>query len=408
MRTRVWVAILALGLVAAGAASASDAGYIYGRVETRSGDVYQGQLRWGTEEAFWDDIFNATKEENENLEYLDSKDRKRVREHHSNDWGGLFGIGDSDDDHTHLFAVRFGDLKRLEVRGGDEVIAEFRNGEEIELGGGSNDVGAKITVVDPKQGHREIKWSRIRSIEFMETPARLSNKLGEPLYGTVSFGQNEFTGRIQWDNDEALSTDMLDGDTEDEDVSLEFSDIASIKKHRRGSLVRLKTGEELYLTGSNDVNHENRGVVVVVPGVGTVKVGWDDFDQVKFATAPNSGRSYAEYGQARDLSGEVVTRDGSYSGRLIFDLDESRDFEMLHGTSGDTEFLIPFRDIESIKPLGKKRSDVSLRNGLTIALRGSQDVTRDNDGVLVFTGSRKPRYVEWQDVSDVRLAQSGR
>jgi hypothetical protein len=388
--------------VLAGPALASDVGYIYGRVETTSGDIHEGQLRWGDEESFWDDIFNATKAENENLQYVDRKDLKRIRSDKQNAWN-LLGIGDQDWDFTHLFAVRFGDMKRIEVRGGDDLVVEFRNGDEMELGGGSNDVGAVITVLDGKRGTREIKWNRIRTIEFMNTPARLPYKLGDPIYGTVKSGRREFTGRIQWDNDETLTTDMLDGDTRDDDVSLEFGDIASIRKHRNGSMVTLKSGEELYLTGSNDVNHQNRGVVVVVPGVGTVKIGWDDFDELKLVRAPNSGHSYADYAQPRDLTGEVVTENGRLSGRLVFDLDESRDFEMLHGTNGDTEFLIPFRDIASIKPLGRRRSDVELRMGLTIELEDSQDVTRDNDGLLVFTGDRKPRYVSWRDVSDVRL-----
>ena len=72
-----------------------------------------------------------------------------------------------------------GDLKRLEVRGGDDVIAEFRNGEELELEGGSNDVGARLTISDVKLGKREIEWHRIRKIEFKDTPAKLANKLGE-------------------------------------------------------------------------------------------------------------------------------------------------------------------------------------------------------------------------------------
>jgi hypothetical protein len=191
-------------------------------------------------------------------------------------------------------------------------------------------------------------------------------------------------------------------------VSLEFGDIASIRRHRNGALVKLKGGDELYLTGSNDVNHENRGVVVVVPGVGTVKIGWDDFDQLKLAPAPNSGRSYADYGRGSDLSGEVVTPDGHLSGRIIFDLDESRDFEMLQGKNGDTEYLIAFRDIARIKPLGNQRSEVQLRMGLTVELEESEDVTRKNDGLLVFTGDRKPRYVAWQDVSDLRFEPSPR
>lgn len=399
MSTRVAIAVAAL-LVLAGPAFASDVGYIYGRVETETGSKYKGQIRWGTEEAFWDDIFNATKAENENLADLDPQVLDEIRERHWNGWD-LLGVGGGE--LTHLFAIRFGDLKRLEVRRHENVVAEFRNGEEIMLRGGSNDVGAKITVMDPQQGRHEIPWNRIRTVEFLDTPAALEDKLGEPIYGTVKSGRYDFTGRIQWDNDETLTSDKLDGRTSDGKASLEFGDIASIRKHRSGVQVVLESGEELYLTGTNDVNSENRGVVVIVPRLGSVKIGWDDFDAVTFSRAPSSGRSYAEYAKGRPLVGTVMTGNGKWDGQIVFDLDESRDFELLHGKNGVTEYLIPFREIASIKPDGSRRSIVRLRMGLTIELEESQDVTRDNDGLLVFAGGQKPRYIEWRDVDEIRF-----
>jgi hypothetical protein len=399
---RVAVAVLAFGLTLANPLFASDVGYIYGRVETVERRAYEGQLRWGTEESFWDDIFNATKFENENLDQVDPKVRERLGWKHWSGWD-FFGIRDHLS--SHLFAIRFGDLKRIHVGRGDDLVVDFRNGEKLRLRGGSNDVGATITVIDPKLGKHELEWDRIRTIEFKETPAKLRDKLGEPIYGTVKSGRYRFTGRIQWDHDECLTIDKLDGETQDGKVSLEFGDIAAIRKYRQGALVTLKSGSELYVTGTNDVNHGNRGVVVVVPRIGTVKIGWDDFDEATLVPAPSSGGSYAEYARGRDLSGEVVTRGGRYNGRIVFDLDESWDFEMLHGTNGDTEYLIPFRDIARIKPRGRRRSDVELRMGLTIELHGSQDVTRQNDGLLVFTDGRQPKYVAWQDVTDVRFAE---
>jgi len=396
---RVSFVSLALGLVLAVPALASDSGYIYGRVTTVDRDVYEGELRWGNEESFWDDTFNATKYENENLRYLDRDQLEEIR------WANLGGwdsfVGRRDQSFTHLFAVRFGDLTRIDVEDDDELEVTFRNGETMRLGDGSNDVGATVTVLDDKQGRHAVRWSRIRSVEFVETPSKLARKLGEPLYGTVKSGKYEFTGRIQWDHDECLNIDELDGETRDGDVSLEFEQIAAIRKHRNGALVTLKSGSELYLTGTNDVNDENRGVVVIVPGVGSVKVGWEDFDKVTFAEAPNTGRRYAEYTDGRDLNGTVVTRDGKYDGRIVFDLDESRDFEMLHGMNGDTEYLIPFRDIARIKPRGRSYADVELRAGLIIELEDGQDVSRKNDGLLVFTGQKKPKYVAWEDVTEV-------
>jgi len=404
VKTWVSIAALALGLAVACPALASDTGYIHGRVTTEDGDTYEGEIRWGDEEAFWDDIFNATKVENENLDYLDRDQVNRLRGHRRNVWEVMFG--DRDDDFTHLFAVRFGDLKQIEVHGRERLTVTFRNGETLRLEGGSNDVGARLTVLDPRVGKVRVRWNRIRTVEFSETPARLRDKLGEPLYGTVKTDRFEYTGHIQWDHDETLSIDKLDGDTRDGDVSIAFGDIATIRKYRSGVLVTLKSGDELYLTGSNDVNRDNRGILVKVDGIGSVKVGWRDFDMVTFADpAPNSGPAYASFGAGRRLNGEVESRGGDrFKGEIVFDLDETWDFELLHGKNGDTEYLIPFREIVKIEPKGSFSSDVELRNGIVVELEDSQDVTRKNNGVLVFTDAgRRPEYVSWRDVGAIRF-----
>lgn len=404
MKTWVSIAVLALGLAAACPVLASDAGYIHGRVTTADGDIYQGEIRWGDEEAFWADIFNATKAENANIEYLDHEQIDRLRHHHRNVWQVLFG--DHGGHLTHVFAVRFGDLKRIDVLGRQRLTVTFRNGEELRLKGGSNDVGARLTVLDPDVGMVRLRWSRVRTVEFTETPVHLKKKLGEPLHGTVKTDRFDYTGQIQWDNDETLSIDKLDGETRDGDVSIAFGDIRTIRKHRSGVLVTLKSGDELYLTGSNDVNRGNRGVLVKVGGIGSVKVGWRDFEEVTFSDpAPNSGPSYASFGPGRRLNGVVEVRSGDHlSGEIVFDLDETWDFELLQGTIGDTEYLIPFREIARIEPRGGSRADVELKNGLIVELEDSQDVTRKNTGVLVFTRDhRQPAYVAWSDVGAIRF-----
>lgn len=402
MKSFAAVVALAFGLTLSGTARASDIGYIYGRVVTVDGDSYEGQLRWGKEEAFWDDLFNATKTENENLGYLDRQEIERLGWKHPLSGIGLF-IGQPSHSFTHVFAVRFGDLAGLEIQGGHDVVAAFRNGDRLKLDDGSNDVGAEITVMDPRVGRRTLEWNQIRTVEFMEAPDRLERKLGEPLYGTVKAGDFEYTGRIQWDNDECLSVDELDGYTRDGKVHLPFAEIASIRKHLNGARVRTTDGDDLFLTGTNDVNHENRGIVVKIKGIGSVKIGWNDFDEVTFRPAPNSGPGYEQFADGRTLRGAVSTRDDRYAGRIVFDLDETWDFELLQGTIGSTEYLIPFREIARITPKGSRRSDVELRNGATIELEDGQDVSRKNDGLLVFPSGHDPRYVAWRDVEAVEF-----
>jgi len=401
------IVAVAIGATLAGPATAeSDSGYLYGRVITVDGTAYQGEIRWGREETFWDDIFNTSKVENPNIDYLDDDEREDIeRRENRSWWGGSINIGS--DDHTHRFAVRFGDVRAIEMDG-DEVEVEFKNGMKMMFDGGSNDIGASIMVLDSETGRVKLKWDRVERVEFMDTPGRLDDKLGDPLYGTVETRHGPFTGLVQWDHEECLTSDVLDGDTRDGDMSISFGNIESIEKRGNSrSLVTLRTGRELELRGSNDVDEDNRGIIVKDADYGKVKVMWKDFEKVTFESkSRTSGDAYASYGMPREINGRVRTSDGdTFTGRIIFDLDEEWDFEMLDGSRGETQYMIPFRSVARIIPENRKSATVELRSGKTIRLEKSQDVTRDNDGILVFADSRgdDPVYIRWEDVKEIEL-----
>ena len=141
--------------------------------------------------------------------------------------------------------------------------------------------GAEVHVMDAELGKSTFRWSRIESVEFMETPNRLDDKMGNPLYGTIEFYGGEYTGFIQWDHDERLSTDILDGDTRDGDMKIEFGKLASIERDKGGSNVVTQSGRELYLRGSNDVNSGNRGIIVTTD-FGRVDIPWREFKESYF------------------------------------------------------------------------------------------------------------------------------
>ena len=108
-------------LLASFSLQAQDQGYIYGKVHTIDGKTYEGQLRWGKEETFWDDIFNSSKEDNDWLRYLDRSDYKYIRNNRSSDdddgffgnWGNIWR--DDYSSYTHQFAIRFGDMSKIEI-----------------------------------------------------------------------------------------------------------------------------------------------------------------------------------------------------------------------------------------------------------------------------------------------------
>ena len=386
------------------ATAQTDQVFIYGKLTTIDGETYQGQIRWGKEEAYWTDLFNGTKEENDNYRYLSREDRDKLRRNYrrkSWSWNGV-RVSSGSYQVKHEFQCRFGDIQTLEVNRENEVALTLRNGEKFYIQGGSNDFGAKVNLMDPELGKVTFNWSRIDKIEFADTPKNLPAKFGEPIYGTVTFYGGEYTGYIQWDHDERISTDKLDGDTRDGDLSIEFGKIKSIKKEGSGSEVVTRSGRELYLRGSNDVNQENRGIIVTTD-FGRVDIPWREFKKVEFKNAPNKGKGYADYAKMEKLSGTIQTVDGqSLSGTIIYDLDETYSFEMLQGKEDDVEYIIPMSSVKQVIPKNYDNSMVILKNGTELLLGEARDVSEKNDGVLVFNkGDNDPTYIIWEDIKEI-------
>jgi hypothetical protein len=384
--------------------AANNDGYIYGSVTTRSGSSYTGFMRWGTQEAFWDDLFHSAKEELPFLEEFDDDGRrgnakKRLRIlGYRIDWDG----GDSSG--GRVFIARFGDIDSIEVTGDNDATITMRNGEEYEVSGYADDVGGEIHVNDESAGEIDLKWNRIDTIEFEAAP-RSADPGSFRLRGRIATDMGDFEGYIQWDSEECLSSDLLDGESEDGDMSIEFGEIRSIERRgRRSSIIMLKDGREIRLRGSNDVNQENRGIYVEDEGFGRAKVNWDEFDRVEFDDAGDSGRGYDDYGSLGPLQGTVTDEDGErYTGRIVIDLDEAEAWEILNGSDGDIEFNIPLANVASIRPDRRDSSTVRLKNGRELVLEDGQDVSSRNSGVLIFADDDDPVYLRWDEVEEIEL-----
>lgn len=404
MNSKLKITLVAcLTLFSSFAVNAQDEALIYGKLTTIDGDSYTGQIRWGKEEAIWTDIFNGTKEENENYRYLSRDQRNDMRDdrRRGNRWNGFNISWGNDNETTHEFQARFGDIAKLEIERRSEVKLTLRNGESMFIENGSNDFDTEIHIMDTELGKTSFRWSRIESVEFMETPKNLREKMGDALYGTVAFYGGEYTGYIQWDHDERLSEDILDGDTRDGDVKIEFGKLASIERDRGGSNIVTKSGREMYLRGSNDVNSGNRGIIVTTT-FGRVDIPWNEFKKVTFSDAPSGAIAYSTFSDMKKLSGTVTTTDGkTLSGDIIYDLDETYTFEMLQGKDDDVEYIISMGNIKSISPKNYDYSTVVLKNGTELLLGDARDVNEDNDGVLVFTGGGDPEYIRWEDIKNI-------
>lgn len=396
--------------------TAQDEGFIYGKVYMHDDRVYEGPIRWGKEEVYWIDIFNAGKEKNPNLKYLSSRERDEL-ERRQNDWGYWSGsfwtkwVGadwsNGNGDFTHQFSCQFGELKSIEPAGRKYVDVELQNGAKFALlGEGYNDVGLEIRIMDAEMGQVEVEWNRIRKIEFIKTPKRIENKFGNPLYGTVEAYGKKFTGYIQWDHDERISTDRLDGDSEDGDLSIEMGKIKSIERIGNRSLVVLKSGRELRMDGSNDVSSGHRGVIIMIKDFAAIDIPWNEFDKVTFNEFIGSPDvAYSDFNKQKSLTGTVTTQEGkTLSGKIVYDLDEEFEFELLQGKNNDFEYTIPFHKVKRIELTSSYRCMVELKTGEKISLEDAQDVNEKNQGLLVFTSANSdPEYIRWEDVKSIDL-----
>ncbi len=313
-----------------------------------------------------------------------------------NDWNVVSG---------RLFIARFGDIKKIEVIGSEDARVTMKTGTTYTVSGYSNDVGSDITVRDSSLGDLEIAWKKIDTIEFMETPSSV-DPWGWRLNGTVETDAGIFSGWIQWDSEECVSTDELDGDSEDGSVSIPMGNIKSIERRSRSSSwVELQDGRRMLLEGSNDVNNSIRGILVYDDRYGRIEIPWDAFDKVDFGDEKGSGPGYDDY-RPKKIQGKVTARGGEeYEGYIVYDLDESESWEMLNGDHFDLEFDVPFEFIESIKPLSRRATEITLIGDETLRLESGQDVTESNDGLLILKNENDedPEFVEWDRVERIEL-----
>ncbi len=398
----------ALGSHLAGATAAQTApetaGFLYGTVIARDGTEYEGRLRWGEQEAFWSDLFNGSKSERPWLEEIPSDRRSQPAKIN------LFGFDISLDDHDsgRRLAARYGDIDEIEVTGRNAAVLVMKAGRRVAVEGGSNDLGgnAKITVWDAKRGRTELAWRDIERIRFRAAPPDLPVD-AHRLFGVVHTGEGDFHGWIQWDQDECLSTDELDGETRDGELAIPMGDIRKIERGgRRSSRVTLEDGRELTLEGSNDVNSANRGIFVEDERFGRVLVSWDAFERADFSDPPGSGPAYGSFEAGKQLRGTVTIRGGrKLTGRLIYDMDEEETWETLDGERHGIDYMIPLSMIASVTPEGSEGSRIELTNGEVVELEGTADVGEGNAGVLVLAEGKRPVYVAWEEVRRIELGR---
>ena len=390
--------------------------FLYGRIDTIDGVGYEGRLRWGgDEEAFWGNYFNGARKDNPWAAYVPPE--RLPKESHPIE---IFGIEIANPERPanlgRLFMARFGDLARIEAHGRD-VQVTLKSVTVFDLDRFSaSDFDDGVRVWTGSRGVVDLDSLRISAIEFLPPP-RLGAAPGR-LQGTVRTRQGDFTGFIQWDREECVGSDELDGHTAGGKLSLRFDTIHSIARRsldsshdssHDSSLVTLLDGREIVLSGTREVGQGNRGVYVDDPRFGRVLVSWNACERVVFSPG-GSGPAYGDFPPGGPLTGRVTTRAGRrLAGRLVYDLDESEVTETLDAPSQGVNYTIPFGLVASIvlpgpEERGAQRARVTLHSGEEVQLECAGDLGAGNAGMLIFIdGRQRPEYVPWADVEQVDL-----
>ncbi|GMR12930.1 MAG: hypothetical protein BMS9Abin29_1125 [Gemmatimonadota bacterium] len=303
--------------------------------------------------------------------------------------------------------IRFGHLKSIAALDSRTALFTLKSGEEMVFSANATDLGSNLRalVVEQVDGDViELAWGDLDVVEFEAAPEDASPPSSRN-YGTMTTHSGlEFTGYITWDVDEIYSSDILNGDDGRDDREIPFGSIERIDRDSsRGAMVTLDTGEEVLLSGTNDVDESNNGISVSDPGLGQVKVNWYDFASVRFHEA-ESQAGYGQFDGGQAIFGTVKTKNGGdYTGEIVWDLDESYTWEMLNGEQDGVEFHVEFSKIASLRPISSWGTKVTLKDGRTYELRGSNDVDHSNRGILVRLENGDEVQVEWDDLEEVRL-----
>jgi hypothetical protein len=226
---------------------------LYGTLTTRRGDEYTGWVSWDADELFTNDV-------------LDGEHR------------------------NHRRKIELARIKSIERHGSDGAAITLANGDKLVLEG-TNDVddgNRGIAIYDPGFGSVTVDWDEFDRLEFKPPQARISYDDfdgGRPLSGTVYTEKGEkYTGTIRWDDDEEHTWEILDGNCRGAEFDVPFAAIREIKTRGVGAaVVTTWDGRSFRLSGTNDVNSDNKGIFIRANGATEVEVDWGELDRVEFA-----------------------------------------------------------------------------------------------------------------------------
>ncbi len=402
--------LLLVILCSASVNSHSFQGLIYGKVTLTDGSVKNGIIQGKNRQLFWEDILMTLRKDNPPLKFLKSSEIKNLSDQEKKEkieWGFMQIWKNNYPSRTNRLSCRFGDIASITSKGDREALLTLKNGSTIHVEGSDKyqDIGRYIHLSNTSGKWQRIDWKKIDKIEFEATPSKALVTTVKPLYGTVKTRYGNLTGYVKWDQDEGMTSSILDGKEDGVLKKIRFWKISSIARITdNSSLVMLSDGTEMTLTDTDDVGTSNHGLIIFVRNVGAVTVKWKDFIDVNFDKAQDGSKllAYDSFKPTEALSGWIKTNGGEkITGRIVYDLDEQWGSDMLEGYKEGLNYRIPFGSIRSIVRKNEQESLIVLHSGTKIVLGGQADVNDKNWGFLMWTNPEKPQYIPWNQVQIV-------
>jgi hypothetical protein len=308
-------------------------------------------------------------------------------------------------------SVRLGEVesaRRFEER---TLLLTLWNGQVAEMQVPGPDGGPgyeQIRVQDEEGAVAQIPWGAVESVTFSRDAAPAPPGEGR-LVGTVEdrWGQR-FSGAVTWDRTVALASDSLSGS---DGASLRLAEVRELRRTEEGTTsVRTADGETRTLPGTGSTGRQHRGVEVMDPGLGRVRIPWRDVRLVSVEDATDlPSADPTAPGRLGRITGTARTRSGAaHTGTIIWDGDEAFRWEFLDGTWRGLEWSVVFAQIASVRRESSRAAIVTLRDGRVLEMRGSNDVSDENRGILVTAGDPEDPdsewiLIEWDDLEEVRF-----
>lgn len=413
---------LLVGRVSAGGQVPAEA-HLYGRLETVGGETHVGWILWGERANTLADLLEGDKAIA--AESLAELRRLRAAADPEADlaartlvYDGVRIVWEEDDGgaraDTVLSGVRFAHVRAITAEDARTARVDLRSGETMRLSarGGPDDPFVEAVRVEAAGGaSASVPWAEVRRVELLSPPEGTAP--AEPrLHGTVIDREGvAYTGPLVWAGRAMHPGDPLVGSAEPEERVL-LGDVASISaatglgdpaalivEAGGAGVVTLKSGERRTIGrfGGDD----GTSVRVSDPSLGIVRLPWRRVREVRFHPPAAALASPAAAGP---LTGTVHTTGGDrLRGRIRWDNDEERGWELLNGRGRGVDYLIELGRVQGIAVESPRSARVTLVDGRTLELSGSNDVGLGNRGVVVEGEDGALAFVDWLDLEAVVL-----